>query len=452
MEFNIIRQNIFTILFSLLSVSAFSQFFSAGGGHCLATCSDGSVRVWGSNSYGQLGLGDEDDRDTILLHPIFNAGVKRAVACADHSLLLKTDGTLWSFGSNGDQGQLGVGNIPDQSTPQLISNFTGVVDMKGGYFSLVLKNDGTIWSFGDAGLYGDTSFPVQVPVVPPIQKIFTSAYTSGAIDVQGSLWMWGENNGGKLGTGDQLKRKVPFKVPGLPPLTSAAIGGNFSMALDAIGNVWSWGANNVGQLGNNNPGNFYVPAVVAGLSNVVKIVASGQSAYALRSDGTVWAWGWNLAGQLGIGNIVDSPVPTQIPGFSGVTDIFSAIDANFYLVKADGSLWACGSASMLGGASNVASNVPLQVPGLCSLFTGSNGMVEPDLSEIFPNPFTGEIFLRGFDGPLSVRVFDVKGRVMLEEFELNQVNSLNLNHLHSGLYLLEIVSHGSRISRRIVKN
>jgi len=91
---------------------------SAGAGFCSAIKTDGSLWAWGSNEIGQLGDGTETER----LLPVKVMSNVAAVSCGgNHTLAIKTDGSLWAWGWNGD-GQIGDGTTENRHIPIKIMN------------------------------------------------------------------------------------------------------------------------------------------------------------------------------------------------------------------------------------------------------------------------------------------------------------------------------------------
>ena len=130
--------------------------------HSLILKNDGTLWSCGRNNYGQLGLGDDGNRYTFT-QITTNADNIKSVCCGcSHTFILKNDGTVWGCGHNG-YGELGLGNNTNKNT--FTQATTNADDIKSIYcgvdYSLILKNDGTVWgcgynSYGQLGL-GDTN-------------------------------------------------------------------------------------------------------------------------------------------------------------------------------------------------------------------------------------------------------------------------------------------------------
>lgn len=213
-----------------------------------------------------------------------------AVSCGwDHVAAIKTDGSLWTWG-NGSDFKLGNGlasNVDypnpgvhgkDQSTPAKVMD--GVVAVScGRSHTAVIKTDGSLWTWG-YNLYGplgnggggnltssnNTWQTTPVKVMDDVIAISCNEYNTTAIKADGSLWTWGNNWHGQLGNGGkgnvaenagerQIHQTVPVKV--MDNVAAVSCGGSHTVVVKTDGSLWTCGANYYGQLGNSNQGNFH---------------------------------------------------------------------------------------------------------------------------------------------------------------------------------------------------
>jgi YD repeat-containing protein len=156
---------------------------------------------------------------------------RRVAAGLNHSLTLKEDGTLWSWGYN-YYGQLGIGSTVDQWFPAQVTALSNVVAGAGGaYHSVAAKSDGTVWTWGYNG-YGqigdgtttNRSTPVQVSGLANVVAVAAGDYHTVALKSDGTVWAWGYNGYGQLGDGTTTNRSTPVQVSGLTGVTALAAG------------------------------------------------------------------------------------------------------------------------------------------------------------------------------------------------------------------------------------
>ncbi|WP_164009376.1 MopE-related protein [Pyxidicoccus trucidator] len=300
-------------------------------------------------------------------------------AGAYHSLFLRKDGEVWAWGQN-TAGQLGTGNTSTTPLPQP-SRVNGLPPIKalaaGVAHSLALDVDGNVWVWGQnasgqvgLGIAGGTVLVPTKVTLPGIQAIAANGSFSLALGTDGRLWAWGQNTSGQIGTGATSPSvATPVVVAGLPTIRSMAAGLNHALALDADGKVWGWGQNTAGQVGTGATStNVLVPTQAAGLPRATAIAAGGSHSLVIDEQfGNVWAWGQNTFGQVGTGSTSTTPVlaPTAVTGLFAV----KAISAGHFFslaIMGDGFVkaWGHNVSGQLGNGGTVNSAVPVSVTGV----------------------------------------------------------------------------------------
>jgi alpha-tubulin suppressor-like RCC1 family protein len=230
----------------------------AGGNyHTAAIKTDGTLWAWGYNLQGQIG----DNTTVSKSSPVTTVGGGtnwKQVACGDdHTAALKTDGTLWVWGDNNYQ-QLGDGTAGsvDKSSP--VTTAGGGTNWKqvscGSRYTIALKTNGTLWGWGfnpDGGVNTGSPTSLGVNFGSNWKQVACGNSHTAAIKTDGTLWTWGNNASGQLGDGTQISRSTS-------PVTTLGGGTNWKQvvcgsqntaAIKTDGSLWNWGSNNYGQLG-----------------------------------------------------------------------------------------------------------------------------------------------------------------------------------------------------------
>lgn len=278
----------------------------------------------------------------------------------NHSVFLKSDGTVWAWGQN-NFGQLGNGLTTDSSPSVQVKGLCDVIAISAGPAnSVALKSDGTVWAWGQNnfgqlgnGTTSSSSIPVQVSNISDVAAIAAGAFYTVALKKDGTVWTWGYNATGQLGydTLGSNHSKVPQQVSALTGIKSISAGFNHAAAVSSTGAVWTWGDNASSQLGRaTSPNSFSsIPAQVTGLGEAQSISLGLNFSTVLLKDGTVWSWGYNGAGQLGNGTRIPSLSPVQVlysssplQELNNVMSIEAGYEHTIALLS-DGSLQAWGS-------------------------------------------------------------------------------------------------------------
>ena len=308
---------------------------SAGRDHNLGLRANGTVWAWGDNTLGQLG----NDTTTCSSSPVSVVGEStdwcQLSAGGNHSLALKCDNTMWAWGGNycGELGHGTSGYYSDQSSPvSVVGGFTDWNQVSAGNcHSLGLRSNGSLWSWGfnnygqlginTGGLGTGRSSPVSVlGGFTDWCQVSAGCNHNLALRSNGSLWSWGYNCFGQLGDGTggdyTFDKSSPVSVVGgFTDWCQVSAGDKHSLALRSNGSLWSWGHNYLGQLGDNTIVDRSSPvSVVGGFTNWSQISAGSCHSVALKADGRLWSWGLNLDGQLGNGNTICRSSPVSIVG------------------------------------------------------------------------------------------------------------------------------------------
>lgn len=225
------------------SLTDWSQV-SGGADHCVSVKTDGTLWTWGYNRFGQLGTGTASL--TIFVSSPTQVGAltdwSKISAGGQHCVAIKTDGTLWAWGLN-DFNQLGINqNQINKSSPTQIGALTTWSQVSCGYkFSSAVKTDGTLWTWGQAyfGQLGNNnssinnvSSPIQVGALTNWSKIACGLRHMIAIKTDGTLWAWGSNQRGQIGDSTIVYRSSPVQVGSLTTWSAISCGAKHNVTLE----------------------------------------------------------------------------------------------------------------------------------------------------------------------------------------------------------------------------
>ena len=265
-------------------------------------------------------------------------GVPSSLSASATSLVVHSDGTMWTWGATGsglsDGGPLDNGPVR-YSPARIGSDADWLTVVSGENHNLAIKKDGSLWGWGDnaAGQLGEPlqsieASPVRLGYDSDWQAVAAGSRFTLALKTNGDLWAWGEKSAGQLGGGyPEIYSETPW--------SRIAAGDEHAVALKQDGSLWSWGTLS-GVLGTE-----YFPIRVGSENDWNTVAAAGNRSYALRNDGTLWGWGYNGDGLLGDGTEADRVSPVRIGNDSDWVAI-SAGKTHVLALKADGSLWSWG--------------------------------------------------------------------------------------------------------------
>jgi alpha-tubulin suppressor-like RCC1 family protein len=314
---------------------------AAGNSHTVALKDDGSVWAWGNNRWGQLG----DGTTNASLLPLLVAGLNDITAIAvggTFAMALNADGSVWAWGAN-HAGQLGNGTIKDSLRPMQVklpdgSSFSGVRALAAGLgHAVALKGDGSVWTWGLNGQsqisggsnkYYGNPVPVKLPdgtALTDCLAIAAGGRHTLALRADRTVWAWGDNNGGQLGDGHAYcVSSIPVQVKAfdgtcLSNVTALAAGLSHTVALKTDGTVWGWGSYGATYSGVTRSTVTAAPMTApdgSAVFDALAIAASLRRTLVLKKDGTVWGCGYKM--ERGTGAEQSSLVQVVWPDGSGV--------------------------------------------------------------------------------------------------------------------------------------
>jgi alpha-tubulin suppressor-like RCC1 family protein len=263
--------------------------------HGAAVAADGSVWTWGGNGHGALGYPTPGGDSSPTPHQVPGlSGVTQVAAGEDFTVALRSGGYVSTWGRN-DHGQLGDGTLTDRATPARNLTGYGITQVSAGRFYALARRPGSVWAWGD-NYYGElgngsaaaySATPVLVDRrTQNATQIVAGTLHAFAVDPDGSLWAWGDNQRGELGLGTAGPQPVrtPQKVPGLAGVTQLAAGLETSMALRADGTLLAWGGEYYGLRGDGiDRGNtsLPVPTPVTPVPGVTRIALASSTVLVL---------------------------------------------------------------------------------------------------------------------------------------------------------------------------
>ena len=214
----------------------------------------------------------------------------------------------------------------NKPTPTHIGTATNWQSIATGInHSLAIKTDGTLWFWGSRfNLYSTSNqnnTPTQIGTDTNWLKLSGGQHHCAAIKTDGTLWTWGENSTGQLGDGTTTYRTTPIQVGTETDWLDVSAGVRYTIATKNNLSLWSWGYNYSGQLGLGTSGNtsdVYIPTQVGTSLDSNKIYAGGYHALVINSDGFIRGTGSNVVGQIGDGTFVQRNTFTYISCYPSV--------------------------------------------------------------------------------------------------------------------------------------
>ena len=300
---------------------------ASGSSRGCALTSSGGVKCWGQNIYGGVGNGNTLNQ----FSPISVSGLTSGVVAVNggtayHTCALLSNGSIKCWGFNG-YGQLGDGTTTDRYTPVTVSNApTGVVAIgAGSSHTCTLNSSGGVqcWGGNYSGQLGDgttvqSTSPVQVSGLSSgVKQLAVGADHTCVLTTGNGVKCWGYNSHGELGDSSNTNRTAPVDVTGLTSGVASIGSGSFhTCAVLESGAVKCWGSNGSGRLGDGTTTTRNTPVSVSGLTSGIASVTGGDAhSCAVTSTNSVKCWGDNSQGALGDGTTTNRSTPVDITIF-----------------------------------------------------------------------------------------------------------------------------------------
>ncbi|KAG7033257.1 Ultraviolet-B receptor UVR8, partial [Cucurbita argyrosperma subsp. argyrosperma] len=346
-----------------------------------------AIVAWGSGEDGQLGLGNDQEREWVCaIKALGSQKVCSVVAGSRNSLAICEDGKLFTWGWN-QRGTLGhpaetkAENIPSQV--KALANVKIVQAAIGGWHCLAVDDQGRAYAWGgnEYGQCGeepekkddsgrppprrDIAIPQRCAPKLIVRQVAAGGTHSVVLTRGGQVWTWGQ----PWPPGDITQISVPVRVQGLDMVKLIAVGAFHNLALQEDGTLWAWGNNEYGQLGTGDTQPRSQPIPVQGLSGLtlVDIAAGGWHSTALTDSGEVYGWGRGEHGRLGFGDNDKSSkmVPQKVQLLSGEDIVqVSCGGTHSVAVTSDGRMFSFGRGDhgRLGYGRKVTTGQPEEVP------------------------------------------------------------------------------------------
>jgi alpha-tubulin suppressor-like RCC1 family protein len=313
----------------------------ACGNHTVVVCDDNTLRVFGHNGYGQLGLGHNNNLNTPqMLNLGENVGIKHVACGSVHTVVVCEDNTLRVFGQNGF-GQLGLGHNRNQNTPQIL-NLGENVGIKhvacGDYHTVVVCDDNTLRVFGHNG-YGQLGLGhnrdlnthqilnLQLGENVGIKHVACGWFHTVVVCDDNTLRVFGNNYSGELGLGHNNSQNTPhlldLHLGRNVGVNSIACGDYHTVVVCDDNTLRVFGRNGSGQLGLGDiPNQNTLQTLDLHLGENVginSIACDGNKTVVICDDNTLRVFGDNGSGQLGLGHIPNQNTPRLLDLHLGET-------------------------------------------------------------------------------------------------------------------------------------
>ena len=459
----------------LISNNSFAQCYSkiiCYSRNFIALQADGTLWSKGNGYGGFLGFGNNNPVASFTQIGSDGNWTENISTNGGNVFAIKTDGTLWVWGSNFQSGSTGLGTYDDLGyfTPTQVGTDTNWAKVTAGNaFTLAVKTDGTLWAWGSnsGGTLGivnlDNSYTTNVPIQVGNETDWAKVYTgvnnlAYAIKTNGTLWSWGNygNFIGYAGASDNNNYRTPHQVGTDNWATIAvSLGNPMTDGIKSDGSLWAWGYCDFQtyMFGNGiDPYSSQTPVHIGNDSDWKEVHLGSTTTIALKTNGTRWGWGRNSnLYQLGSGMIGDITVPAQLDLDTDWKTLNFDPYRNFGDgIKENNTLYHWGYDHL---------NVEMSTPTLFSATICTLGIEDfhQNIMIVYPNPivdFTTIHLNNNLGSQLQVNIVNQLGQELLsKKIEIvNQEFTLNLSNYASGVYFLTLKNLEQTFKTKLIKN
>jgi len=412
---------------------------SNGSKNTFAIRNNGTLWGCGGNQYGSLGVNSMTQTFSAFQQITMANDWIRVSASNNFTLALKVNGTIWAWGQN-DEYQLGNSPAtPDQLFPLQVGTGNDWVEIAAGTSrtAFAIKSDGSIWGWGSNPssiiVFGSSTSTVAIPTqVGTDTDWLTMSVGAAHILAQkqdSTLWSWGGGEGLGFG-GTPTVTNTPQQIS-VDKWISFSTGIGTSYGVKEDGTLWSWGRNSFGQLGDGTTTDKLVPVQIGTETNWNNIKSRGsQTVMATKTDGTIWYWGGtNYFGEYGNGLSYGSTfimIPTQTIGICVTSTTTGSIYTN-------STIGAVSGVNPDGTGISIGDNVSLTGVVHCQNYSSSGY----DLTMIDSNNDGINLFsLVDVNGYIPIEGDEIKVDGEIEQFNgMLRINPASITVLQQGAAL-----------------
>ena len=370
-----------------------------GYGYFFAINNSGQVYSWGYNGYGQLGLGTMTNQLTPELIPNLPT-VSEIILNGYTTYAITTEGDIYAWGMN-DYGQVGNNTKTTQKVPVKIQidNVKSITCKAKVVFALTESKDAYAWGRGDdyqtgIGTYISAQLkPVQITDLSNVDEIITNGVTSFAIcNNRQDVYSWGEGWASELGTYSERSRD-PKRVWVLSDLNETieelVIEIRTCFAITSDNTLYGWGYNSYCQLGNGGTYNQGVPIKITNIPKVNQFIFNGNSGIVLGVDNCVYTWGKNPSGEIGSGDQLRQAYAEKLTVLGDKIEQIYNGNTSMYASDANGVLYGWGTNNL--GQLGIGNTIRIVAPTAIPEFTDITKLVKID-NNIFASDAQDTVF------------------------------------------------------------